>query len=519
METWLQELPALGTEMADYKWEIVEGHAKAKRGRGSCGLLLGWKVTDNLKYVDKSVKKCPSKDLAQWISAEFEINGVKTQIIGLYRHDSTPIDKLSIPFDYTLPILLIGDINIRIGANGSWFDSRLARRCKDKKEYQADSFLKYMAKHQLVVLNGNWNGDADGKYTREASKSTIDYGCANEKLLVKIEKFQVELKKNSSDHNPLMVRLSPTGVEGIGQKIATRRMSLRLERELSSREAYQLLNDLVNSSKLLKIKFYLCFLKLTNKAKLTREFLNNTFNDKNTVQCFKSMSYLIVIAADVDHFKSELENLSSTLGTIDHSNSAILLSNCKEKLPKICCCTKELSTVKSFEFDNQDISFKAKGNWMAKEVKARVEKAIAEVKMKKTKEVFDDVIKRILIRNCETWKITKTLLKSISTGQRNIERVFHDKPKNFSISTLDLLSKEADLINGVNELLLLKKEWISEIKDQINRSEIVISTLTNKRISKGRNSEKECEKFLAVDREWRKCARTVDAKDVTESVK
>lgn len=58
-----------------------------------------------------------------------------------------------------------------------------------------------------VILNGNKEGDYEGRWTweRGESKSVIDYGIVNVKAWDKIKEFKVE--RMDSDHHPIIIGL------------------------------------------------------------------------------------------------------------------------------------------------------------------------------------------------------------------------------------------------------------------------------------------------------------------------
>lgn len=110
-------------------------------------------------------------------------------------------------------VIIGGDLNARIGTLGAANPDE-TRSTKDATiNEEGEDWMDLFDTYALAVLNGNFDGDWNGIFTRLGYKnqeqSTIDYACANEKACEDIQQFKVGYQ-HQSDHFPLEIILYAT---------------------------------------------------------------------------------------------------------------------------------------------------------------------------------------------------------------------------------------------------------------------------------------------------------------------
>lgn len=206
-ETWLKENPFMEL-MPDYQWlSIAARDPEGRRGRNKGGLIIGWRRSIQSRNIRSELV-----GNSEWGSVELLLNGEWVQVVGIYRHYTTKFSGLSIPFNQTLPILLMGDLNTRMDNRQSSPD--ISRESRDLVWSSTSSaFLKLLRLNGLYVLNGSVPGDIPGDFTRIALrrnvivKSCIDYAAMNSSMHRLIKEMRVDNTRRESDHRPLIVTL------------------------------------------------------------------------------------------------------------------------------------------------------------------------------------------------------------------------------------------------------------------------------------------------------------------------
>lgn len=516
-ETWLKDSPFGNSKvLKDWKWLNIPSLSNR-----SCGMLLGYKswiklkkdIAGHIKNEDREDKKRRSRDSeerdpndglteeerikiikgfeSQWISAEFEVDKMSLQIVGLYRHHNTKFEAVETAFQRmlslskTTPLLLIGDMNVRIGGMGAWPDKTKNRNCRDKHTDSKGlytSFLQLLETCKLIVLNGQTRGDEEGEYTREEAKSTVDFGAANEKLREKIEQFKVDtIRQYESDHYPLTL------------KIRIR------EDPVSDLYTLQSLNDLMQRAKEYTMSLTVAFIKFSSKVDLIAKdpMQHVQWSERGVkvnhlrVNHLKTNDTIVILAEDfwdAGKMIQELKKASEKEGLqIVTSESGILSNHDDPQTIKID--GKELKIENSFVFLDQFMTFASDST--THEVTRRIKLAQDLLGSQKNPDV--EKIYETLLYGCETWCLTSDLLKKINSSNKDMGKALGSKAKNV-----------------VETLLQRKHDWAGRLsRGSSNASEINHWVPEGLKKRSGHSANWEDDLHKALGDNWRSLASDV----------
>lgn len=148
------------------------------------------------------------------IAKEIKLRSLWTTVIGLYNKNGIEEIKKDlidiIEEKRNMNTILIGDWNARIGTIGGNSENSMEqtiRQCKDKNSNrEGEKWVEFMNDNDMILLNGNTEGDWQGEYTHDSYKgpSTIDYACCTREIYDKTARFQIE-NRTEFDHFPIVV--------------------------------------------------------------------------------------------------------------------------------------------------------------------------------------------------------------------------------------------------------------------------------------------------------------------------
>jgi hypothetical protein len=198
----------------EFKLVWVPATKNSNYGRGIGGSLYGFKI--NLKKADiivefEKVRNVDVLKVSTTISTFY--------IIPVYLRGITWIEDFEkIKFlvnDWDLKnVVIIGDLNIRIGEEQQWddFNSNILRerRCSKDKilNKKGKIFLDFCTDYGLTILNGRTPGDEQGEFTYISTlgNSVNDICCISPEMIHHLNDFEVNYKI-WSDHMPIILKL------------------------------------------------------------------------------------------------------------------------------------------------------------------------------------------------------------------------------------------------------------------------------------------------------------------------
>lgn len=183
---------------------------------GSGGMLMGVKACLQQKAIETVNPFI--------IAREVEINGSMHTIIGVYRRptkslatdNELKIELATLLDRYPDRTIVLGDLNARIGTLGNRGDPRIPRNSMDKViDKEGREWIKFFQEHGIQILNGNKDGDWQGKLTRPNKReqrpntknspgTVIDYAGATEQVFEDIKYFKV-ISMEESDHDQITI--------------------------------------------------------------------------------------------------------------------------------------------------------------------------------------------------------------------------------------------------------------------------------------------------------------------------
>ena len=194
----------------EYNWEWITATRESSRGRPAGGLVLGIRKEMNYKNVKGNPKGC-------WESAEIEVEGKWISVISIY--NNSDLNHLKRDLEPMLEELVLqgkqvimgGDLNARIGELGATEEGE-RRATKDKvKNKEGEGWASLLNTYELVLMNGNVEGDHEGEFTRlgyvHQEEAVLDYAAISGDLLEDLKQFKIGTE-NSSDHFPLEISLT-----------------------------------------------------------------------------------------------------------------------------------------------------------------------------------------------------------------------------------------------------------------------------------------------------------------------
>lgn len=207
METFVEEKDTEKVEQLlpkKFKCTWIPSIRDNIRGRSQGGLLLA---------VDKHIELISVDTYnADWItSATLNIDGELTKLIGVYNQSGlNKIKKrLNDLLEGPMPTILTGDFNARIGHLGDITGNK--RSTMDPTtDTEGRKWIKLLDHHDMLILNGNTDGDWNGHITRIGYKgeSVIDYTCVSRNSYCNVTKFNIG-DVIESDHFPMETEFAP----------------------------------------------------------------------------------------------------------------------------------------------------------------------------------------------------------------------------------------------------------------------------------------------------------------------
>lgn len=185
--------------------------------------------------------------------------------------------------------ILVGDVNIRIGelqqSISRWQEQYFSagknvRRSKDKEiNAKGRTYLEFCTDYDLVVLNGQTQGDEEGNFTfiNSIGESVNDICAVSQNLLQYVGRFYVD-DKIWSDHLPIVLDLGINTIDRITNKL---NLLPKISWKHQEKNIYQTKLN-INLSNLAQQESIVCIKQLTDIIKhSSQQNTNETFIPKN----------------------------------------------------------------------------------------------------------------------------------------------------------------------------------------------------------------------------------------------
>lgn len=208
METFVEEkdIDQIESALPDkYNYTWIESRRESERGRSEGGLMLA---------IDKRIKTDHIMTFKnEWtIQADVQINNRRTRLIGVYNQikqakiGTATHKRCKEAMEGEMAVILTGDLNARIGPLCCIKGGE--RNTTDKTiDIEGRRWAKIVQEHNLILLNGNTDGDWSGQTTRKGTRGTvIDYTCVSRSLYDEIADFKIG-DFVESDHFPMEITI------------------------------------------------------------------------------------------------------------------------------------------------------------------------------------------------------------------------------------------------------------------------------------------------------------------------
>ena len=221
-ETWLKPNVTFNVDLTGYKSLNFPRPCKHRKARRNSGGLLIY-IKDYLSPLTECTKKSSDR---VWIKLKQTSSMVENDIhicatyipphasssYSLNEPPWTDLQREIIHFDKMGPVVLIGDLNARIGDFQPNPNGKFNRVFKDKtvNSYGLD-LMSICTGSDLLICNGTLPPDnATGDYTCHTANgsSCVDYAIVNSHLVSKIKSFCINKLETFSDHCPIVLTLS-----------------------------------------------------------------------------------------------------------------------------------------------------------------------------------------------------------------------------------------------------------------------------------------------------------------------